>query len=473
MSTHPTSKKVVIVGNGICGRIVAQSLVADKSLCVTIVAGTPFVEWSVAGTYVLARPEELASYVGPNKSEFEIKGVSFVYGLATGIEDASLRYRPLGGGEAAWSSATLPPPMSPGAADKPLLAESPTPLIPSTPSGDEISLPYDVLVLATGFSMPTITATPGCSLGERRTEVQSFNDAVKGAASIVIGGGGVVGLELAGDIFEVMPAGCKLTVVSSSEALIPTNPPAESARALAQLHKMGVEVVLGDRVSSHSETLLEKGATLTLKSGKEIKADVYVPAHTRGPRTQWIAPEMLDTAGNGGVAVNAHLQSPSNPKVFAVGPCNSLGEPAMIMKYEAQCLLVAKNVKALIKGAALRAHKEAEPAMKASPVQKIGHNTYAFTSTNAPFYPVVKACGYPCNLLCPCVWCSVCGCLPCGPDCVACCGPCCGEPEGKATALVWKKLMMVFFKMRFGKAAGSKPLGTKGGEAPKPEAMSR
>ena len=111
--------------------------------------------------------------------------------------------------------------------------------------------------------------------------------------------------------------------------------------------------------------------------------------------------------------------------------------------------------------------------MKASPVQKIGHNTYAFTSTNAPFYPVVKACGYPCNLLCPCVWCSVCGCLPCGPDCVACCGPCCGEPEGKATALVWKKLMMVFFKMRFGKAAGSKPLGTNGGEAPKPEAMSR
>ena len=117
MSTHPTSKKVVIVGNGICGRIVAQSLVADKSLCVTIVAGTPFVEWSVAGTYVLARPEELASYVGPNKSEFEIKGVSFVYGLATGIADASLTYRPLGGGEAAWSSATLPPPMSPSAAD--------------------------------------------------------------------------------------------------------------------------------------------------------------------------------------------------------------------------------------------------------------------------------------------------------------------------------------------------------------------
>ena len=35
------------------------------------------------------------------------------------------------------------------------------------------------------------------------------------------------------------------------------------------------------------------------------------------------------------------------------------------------------------------------------------------------------------------------------------------------------KRMMVFFKMRFGKAAGSKPLGTKGGEAPKPEAMSR
>ena len=86
---------------------------------------------------------------------------------------------------------------------------------------------------------------------------------------------------------------------------------------------------------------------------------MYVPAHTRGPRTQWIAPEMLDTAGNGGVAVNAHLQSPSNPKVFAVGPCNSLGEPAMIMKYEAQCLLVAKNVKALIKGAALRAHNAA------------------------------------------------------------------------------------------------------------------
>merc|ERR1711908_252704 len=88
---------------------------------------------------------------------------------------------------------------------------------------------------------------------------------------------------------------------------------------------------------------------------------------------------------------NAHLQSPSNPKVFAVGPCNNLGEPAMVMKYEAQCLLVAKNVKAFLKGAALGAHKEAEPKTKASVVQKIGHNTYAFTSTNAPFYPAVKS----------------------------------------------------------------------------------
>lgn len=94
---------------------------------------------------------------------------------------------------------------------------------------------------------------------------------------------------------------------------------------------------------------------------------------------------------------------------------------------------------------------------------------YAFTSTGAPFYLVVKACGYPCNLLCPCVWCAVCGFLPCGPQCVTCCGPCCGEPEGLATAIVWKNLMGFFFTSNI--AGAGKPLA--GGTAPNAEGMQR
>lgn len=433
MSVTDTGKRVVVVGGGLSARKTAEYIKGDKNISVTLVQGSPFIEWTVAATYVLARPELQAQYVAPNPSQFEIPGVTFVYGLATGVGPNGLTVK-------------------------------------DHADGTEQTLPYDALVIATGFAMPTIVAEPGISLAERTREIAGFNAAVKEAGSIVVGGGGVIGLELAGDLREVMPPGCKLTVVSSSDVLIPTNPPAESARALAKLQQLGIEVVMGDRVASHDLTALEKGMTLTLKSGKTLSADVYIPAFGRGPRTGWLAesaPQLI--APKGGIAVNDFLQSPSDPKVFAIGPCNSLGEPAMFMKIDPMCKNGAGNVKAFLSGKPLKAHKEAEPGMKASPIQKIGHNTYAFTSTGAPFYPVVKACGYPCNLLCPCVWCAVCGCLPCGPQCVTCCGPCCGEPEGLATAIVWKNLMGFFFTSNIA-GAGKPPAG---GTAPNAEGMQR
>jgi pyruvate/2-oxoglutarate dehydrogenase complex dihydrolipoamide dehydrogenase (E3) component len=55
---------------------------------------------------------------------------------------------------------------------------------------------FDFLVIATGFSLPTLVVSPGTNLAQRRAELAQLNSAFCSGGNVVIGGGGLIALEV-------------------------------------------------------------------------------------------------------------------------------------------------------------------------------------------------------------------------------------------------------------------------------------
>lgn len=129
------------------------------------------------------------------------------------------------------------------------------------PSGKEISVSYHALVLATGSKSPSAVWS---SFGNGHEEIEAAladaNAQVKGAKSIVIAGGGPAGVETAGEIadylngtpgwFQKRPKNPKahITLITSSDKLLPRLRPAIAKQAEHDLNRLGVEVQYNTKV---------------------------------------------------------------------------------------------------------------------------------------------------------------------------------------------------------------------------------
>eukprot|EP00928_Gymnodinium_smaydae_P030109 TRINITY_DN22469_c0_g1_i1.p1 TRINITY_DN22469_c0_g1~~TRINITY_DN22469_c0_g1_i1.p1 ORF type:complete len:434 (-),score=58.38 TRINITY_DN22469_c0_g1_i1:260-1369(-) len=336
---------------------------------------------------VLSKPETHDKALAPNPKAFQIPKVKYVYGVATGV-DAGAKTVALGDGS---------------------------------------SVSYDVLIVATGFGMPLVYPKPGATLVERKAEVKQAGEAIRKAGTVAISGGGVCGLELAGDIRVAYPD--KRIVVLCRDKMLKQFPEDTRKKASAACERMKIEILSGTAQGAPAEVSLEAGVLHV--NEQVISYDVFLPMYSRGPNTSFLAgvPNLLDEKGN--IKVNSFLQSEVHPEIFGIGVCNIDESYVGMAKLNGQWDDVASNVKAHLSGKPLKPHKESMPFMKVPPLLFIGHGKGGWASFDfAQMPPPVKCCcccglgGFPC---CPPPCCySICG--PCA------CGYCCGKPEGEGTA---------------------------------------
>lgn len=193
-------------------------------------------------------------------------------------------------------------------------ATSPTTLEVTGEDGT-VGVEFNRLVVATG-SRPT--AFPGMEPdGDRVLDSDGILDLDAAPASLIIVGGGVIGLEL-GRFFSRL--GAKITVVEALDRLAPWEDP-DVSKTIAQLAKREKwKLHLGQRVAS----LVSKDgqAELTLESGDVMTADLALVATGRGPNTQGIGLEDAGaTLGRGGFAeVDDRLMAA--PTVGVIGDAN-------------------------------------------------------------------------------------------------------------------------------------------------------
>lgn len=382
------AKDIVIVGGGVAGLTLAKKLVG-KGHNVTVVTATPFYEWPIAGSYSLTHPELLPKAVS-NKGSHEVKGATTILGPAVGLQDQTVLLQ------------------------------------------DGKSVHFDILVVATGLKLKYFLPQPGQSWEDRKQQVESIGSALKSAKTVLIGGGGTIGIEFAGDVREVNPE-ARVIVVSNTDKPLKYLNDKYQAKLQAQLKLQKIEVITNETVEEEDLVIGAKEFKLK-KSGQSIPADIYVPAFSTGSNAAWTG--LANSRGQ--IEVNEYLQSTSNASIYAVG-CSQI-EFSAIAKIMGQVDSAATNILASLAGKALKPHKDGMPSNTHALTQKIGHHTYAWIEyEQLPACPgcCCKVCGFPCypcgpplDLLCcwPLYFCGgVAICHPCF------CGWCCSDPEGAGT----------------------------------------
>jgi NADH:ubiquinone reductase (H+-translocating) len=201
---------------------------------------------------------------------------------------------------------------------------------------DGTKLSYDYLVTALG-SETAYFGIPG--LEEHSFVLKSVNDANrlrahveaciaeysktknKADGTIVVGGGGLTGIELVGEYADLMPSLClkhgvdpkeiSLYCVEAAPTVLPGFPAELVERAQSSLTKRGVTFVTGTPVTKMDATTVE------LKDGSKIETKTMV--WTGGVQGNSVVASSGIEVNRGRALVNEFLQSTSHKDVFLAG----------------------------------------------------------------------------------------------------------------------------------------------------------
>ncbi|CAE7187796.1 unnamed protein product [Rhizoctonia solani] len=220
------------------------------------------------------------------------------------------------------------------------------------------SIPYEHLIIATGSIWNGALSLPPARV-DALEHLAAFRTKLKAAQNILIVGGGAVGVEYAGELRYFMPDK-KVTIVHGAPMIINATYPAKFRRSLyGALMKLGVEVILGDKISP--EVIPEEGY-VTTEGGKRILADLVINATGGQPNTSCLRsldPSALTTKGTVQVTPELRVKLASGAQnVWAIGDIIEWPEQKMYLKASTgHAPIVAKNVLAAVNGGKLAQYK--------------------------------------------------------------------------------------------------------------------
>jgi NADH dehydrogenase FAD-containing subunit len=205
--------------------------------------------------------------------------------------------------------------------------------------GSEETVEFYALVVATGAT----TSSPLLSNGADRKEAwNALRAALPSAKSIVIGGGGPTGVELAGELGEHLngKSGGKpkvsITLVTSGERILPILRSSLATTAEGYLSKLGATVIKGTKVVSvephnagTTTSSIASPTTVSLSNGKTLSADIYIPATGTTPNTNFLSTALLGPDGRITTNPSTLRVDAAGPRIYAIGDCSSAFRPAV------------------------------------------------------------------------------------------------------------------------------------------------
>ena len=168
--------------------------------------------------------------------------------------------------------------------------------------------------------MTALTATAAATDPERQHRL----------ATVVVGGGGATGVELAGELAEMLPAEASrhglapdrpaVWLVEASPTILAGSSPQLINKASRILSDLGVQV----RTNAAIATATEEG--FRLKDGQLVEGGVFVWAGgVKAP--ELVADSGLPTGHNGRVKVDRYLRVLDHPDIYVAGDLASVVDP--------------------------------------------------------------------------------------------------------------------------------------------------
>ncbi len=190
---------------------------------------------------------------------------------------------------------------------------------------DGRALPYKHLVLATGAT-PRRLSCPGHDLEgvltlRGRADADALRAALDSAQSVVVVGGGFIGLEVAASAVKL---GKRVAVIEFLPRLMARAVGEGMSAFFAAEHRArGVELRLGEGVTA-IEGLKGRARSVRTTAGAMIPCDVVVVGVGVAPNAELAAGAGLEAAG--GIVVDAAMRT-ADPAIFALGDCAVFPHP--------------------------------------------------------------------------------------------------------------------------------------------------
>ena len=173
-------------------------------------------------------------------------------------------------------------------------------------------IPYDYLFVCSGSRYATPIKEKNIILPNRAQELQKAHKQLENAKKILIVGGGIVGVELAGEILDFYPEK-KVTLVHANECLMERCSPQTQKFVHNYLTQKGVTLMYNERVEA-------KSGKFIISHGKEISTDLCFFCTGIIPNTEIFQKIFFSCLNEKKqVEVKETLQLKEYPSIFVVG----------------------------------------------------------------------------------------------------------------------------------------------------------
>jgi len=230
---------------------------------------------------------------------------------------------------------------------------------------------FHYLVIASGSSYNLPFKEQKVVAVVRAKHLRNYYDRLCKAKNILIIGGGLVGIELAGEILWKYGKEKEVTIVHSGERLIARNSKSAIDYAEKFLRKKGVKIICNEKVVSYN------GKRYVTDKGREIETDLAFLCTGITPNYSFMEKNFSDSLNaKNQIKVNSYLQLKEQKNIFAIGDVGDRQEEKTAQNAENQAEIIVKNICALDRDEKLTEYRTKPRAL----IISLGKNCAIFSS---------------------------------------------------------------------------------------------
>ena len=213
----------------------------------------------------------------------------------------------------------------------------------------------DYVVLATGSTYPFPAKYSASRSEVAKARLSQLHSYLRGARSVLLVGGGTVGIEFAGELRHAFPE-LEITLVEKSPEILPTRGYSDALReqVRAELAELNMHVLEGSELAYLPPfNVGELGHfVVETKDGRSVEADIWFQCYGSHPNSGYVAGTDLESAlrPDGALRVEPNLLVSGQDRVYAIGDLTDVRESKRADAARAQARVVIANISAQLSG---------------------------------------------------------------------------------------------------------------------------
>jgi len=252
-------------------------------------------------------------------------------------------------------------------------------------SGETIS--FKRAIISSGSRYPTLPlakSRDALDYGQRNHEITDSHKALASAKSVLVIGGGLVGVELAGEIASAFPDK-DITLAHSADTLLGNMKAKAQSKASEQLNAKGVKIKFGRKFKKHGD------AYRCSMSNETLRVDIAYECVGMVPNTEFLKAELPDILDEKGlIKVDSFMQVKDYENLYSLGDCATLDTHKHGYLASVQGEMLAKAILKSAKGKKIKPYKTPPIAVITVTGSDSGVAQMPFGVTTANFFVNLK-----------------------------------------------------------------------------------